>query len=341
MAKNVLRTEALMKPIAQFSHGLRVGNEIHLGATAGTDRHRRLAGASPGLADARAQAGRMYENMKLALELLGGRLSDVVRLKTYVTDWRDLAACEEACAVHFGSSKLCGTTVGTWGFPLPQALIEADLTATAGQRTHQHVTVGGADIAQALAELAARMPVSEVVKVTVTLADVRDYEAFEERYRAIFEPPYPARTLTQAPLREAGWRIQVEAIAVPGGGKALGPRARAASSAAMLAGDHLFISAQTGEGDDAESQARAAVRRIRAILDEAGLQPADIVRTSNWLTDWRSYAAFNAGYGQLFEPPYPPRTTVIGSLAEPQALLQIEAQAHRQGRNATVLESHP
>jgi enamine deaminase RidA (YjgF/YER057c/UK114 family) len=49
--------------------------------------------------------------------------------------------------------------------------------------------------------------------------------------------------------------------------------------------------------------------------------------------------AFNAVYGDFVHPPYPPRATVvIGGLVEPQALVQIEALAHREGRNATVLE---
>ena len=354
MGKTVIRTDALMKPIAHFSHGMRIGHEIHLGATAGTDPNRRLVGIPPGLTDARAQADRMYRNMKLALELLGGGLGDVVRLKVYVTDWRDLGACEEAYAAHFQSGHPSRVTVGTWGFPLPHAVIEAELTAVVGRPGDQrHVVAGADDLKQALSRLAnlladSGVNASEVVKVTVTLADLRDYAAFEHLYLGLFKPPYPARTVTQAPLCEAARRVEIEAVAIAGGGKAIEPsglhRQRGAASAAILAGDHLFVSAQPGLDEKgrvaagADDQARAAWRRIQAILAAAGMQAGDVLRTNNWLTDWRSYTAFNEGYGEFVEPPYPPRTTVIGGILEPQSLLQIEAQAHRQGRSATVLE---
>ena len=65
----------------------------------------------------------------------------------------------------------------------------------------------------------------------------------------------------------------------------------------------------------------------------------DVLRTNNWLTDWRSYAQFNAGYGAFVTPPFPPRATVIAGLPEPGARLQIEALAHRVGRTATVLDA--
>jgi enamine deaminase RidA (YjgF/YER057c/UK114 family) len=65
----------------------------------------------------------------------------------------------------------------------------------------------------------------------------------------------------------------------------------------------------------------------------------DVVRTNNILTDWRLYAGFNAGYGAFVAPPYPPRATVHAKLADPRACVQIEAIAHRLGREASVLEA--
>ena len=55
MAKQVIYTDKLMRPIAHFSHAVRVGGTLHLGATAGTDAHRRLAGVTPGMIDVEAQ----------------------------------------------------------------------------------------------------------------------------------------------------------------------------------------------------------------------------------------------------------------------------------------------
>ena len=117
MAKKLVSTDRLMVPIAHFSLGQRVGNEIHLGATAGTDPSRRLAGSAPGLTDIRAQTDLMYHNMAIALELLGGSMNDVVRVKGYITDWRDLKAYNEVYTQHFKAPMPSRTTVGTWGFP--------------------------------------------------------------------------------------------------------------------------------------------------------------------------------------------------------------------------------
>lgn len=329
MGRTVIRTDALMRPIAHFSHGLRVGDEIHLGAAAGTDAKRRLAGSPPGLTDARAQADQMYRNMKLALELLGGGIEDVVRLKTYLTDWRDLAACEEVYGEHWRLPYPSRSTVATWGFPLPFAVIEAELTAVVGRSAGTHYTVvGGEDGKETLSRLAslleeAGLKIADVVKLTVTLADLRDYPVFEETFAQFFKPPYPARTVSVAPLSEPTRRVEIESVALAGGGKPIEGRglfrSPGAASPAMRAGAHLYLSAQPGIDENdrvvagVEAQARAAWRRIYAILEEAGMDASDVV-------------------------PYPPRATVIGGLLEPQALVQIEALAHREGRNATVLE---
>lgn len=356
MARTIIRTDALMTPIAHFSHGLRIGNEIHLGATAGTDAHRQLAGSQPGRTDAGAQADQMYRNLKLALELLGGRLEDVVRLKSYITDWRDASACEAAYRKYFPRTQPSHSLVATWGFPLPFAVIEAELTAVVESEGQYHYSVSaGEDAEQALSRLlsmlaAAGMAPRDIVKLTVTLADVREYPKFEEAFIRAFRPPYPARTVTMAPLSGPGMRVELESIAFRGGGEPVAgrgfPRATGTASPGMLAGEHLFIGALWGQERDGrmasgvEAQARAAWRRIEAILDEAGMSREHVVRTNNWLTDWRSYDAFNAGYGAFVQAPYPPRATVIGGLLDPLALVQIEPLAHRGGCNATVLESN-
>ena len=347
MAKRVIRTDELMIPIAHFSHGARVGNEIHLGATAGTDRARRLAGTLPGLPDARAQAERMYRNMQLALRLLGGEMADVERLKVYLADWRDKDACDEAYAVHFAGRNLSLSTVGSWGFPLPFAVIEAELTAhVGGASTCRHQCVAGEDAPQALAKLT---QVRDVVSVNVTLADARHLPALEEAWSAFFRPPYPARTVSVAPLADMSAQVSLEATAVSGGGEPVEPRGLyrvpGAASTAMRAGDHLFISAQPGldgEGrmaEGVEAQARAAWRRINAVLEASRMDASHVVRANNWLTDWRGYRAFNRGYGEFVAPPYPPRTTVVAGLAQPSAMVQIEALAHRGGGEATVLQA--
>jgi len=52
---------------------------------------------------------------------------------------------------------------------------------------------------------------SQVVSVTVYLADDNDWGRFNEVYKTVFEPPYPTRAVVGAQLR--GIRVEVSAIA--------------------------------------------------------------------------------------------------------------------------------
>ena len=369
MPKSVVTTDRLMKPIAHFSHGVRVGDVIHLGAAAGTDPQRRLAGRAPGVADMAAQAERLFDNFEIALGQLGGELRDVVRLRSFVNDWRDLAAYDEVCRRRFGERQPSSVTLGSWGFPLPHATVEAELVAVVGQARKPHWYTAspsdergalsggfdaGAQTEHALRRLATALEAAglgarDVVMVNVSLADLRHFAAFEAAYTRFFPPPCPARSVVATPLRRPGQLVEIESTAVAGGGRPLGagPVSCAGASPAMLAGEELYIGGQLGfatDGSlpaDAEQQTRAAWTRVQALLEEAGMASEDVVRTSNVLTDWRHYGSYNAGYGAFVAAPYPPRATMLGALIELRALVQIEAVAHRGGRDATVLEANP
>ena len=65
--KTRIRTDELMQPIATFSHATQAGGVIHLGATAGTDSQRRLAGVRPGLCDVEIQIEKMLANVDFVL----------------------------------------------------------------------------------------------------------------------------------------------------------------------------------------------------------------------------------------------------------------------------------
>lgn len=386
MPKRVIASDRLMQPIAHFSHGARVGTTVHLGAAAGVDATRRLAGTTVGVGDMTAQADRMFDNLRIALEALGGAWHQVVRVKTYLVDWRDLPAYNAVYARQFKAPYPAASTVGTWGFPLPQILLETELVACidaaerriagtlrvpAGPTSNGGVRAGGLHYctaapvdgrgavpepfdASAQAERALRnlaklleqgeLRLQDVVMLTVSLADLRVLPAFDEAFRKFFRPPYPARSVVGVPLERPSQLVEVESIAASGGGQPVAPTADPVppvmASPGMLAGDWLFVSAQaSGDEPDTERQTRRAWERIAATLAAAGLTLEDVVRTNNILTDWRLYAGFNAGYGAFVNRPYPPRATVHATLADPRACVQIEAIAHRQGRDAAVLEA--
>jgi len=365
MPKRIMTSDRLMVPIAHFSHAARVGSTIHLGAAAGVDRDRRLAGASVGVGDMPAQTEQLFANLRRALEALGGNWQDVVKVKTYIVDWRDLPAYDAVHARELGALQPAVAKVGTWGFPLPQILLETELVAcvsgverfgSGGVRAGglHYCTAGPADDGsdagtqsdEALRNLVAALDRAglrpqDVVMLTVSLADVRVLPAFEEAFRRVFRPPYPARSVVGVPLARAGQLVELESVAAYGGGQPVGEAVPGmAASAGMLAGDWLFVSARMAGGEPGvERQTRHAWEQIAATVEAAGMTLEDVVRTNNILTDWRGYTGFNAGYRAFVTRPHPPRATVHALLADPAACVQIEAIVHRLGRDAAVLEA--
>jgi 2-iminobutanoate/2-iminopropanoate deaminase len=53
----------------------------------------------------------------------------------------------------------------------------------------------------------------DVVKVTVFLADIANYTAMNQVYRAFFHRPYPARSCVEAKLADPAILVEIEAIA--------------------------------------------------------------------------------------------------------------------------------
>lgn len=53
----------------------------------------------------------------------------------------------------------------------------------------------------------------DVVKVTIFLADMRDFGAMNKVYGGFFSRPYPARSCVEARLANQNMRVEIEAIA--------------------------------------------------------------------------------------------------------------------------------
>jgi 2-iminobutanoate/2-iminopropanoate deaminase len=259
MPRTIVATDALMQPIAQFSFGLRAGDVICIGATAGTDATRRLSGSTPGLVDSGAQARKMFSNLDLSLNLLGATIDDIVRLKSYLTDWRDLPGYRIATAEFLKSRVICRSTLGTAGFPLPQATVEAEILAVVGGRPpaprangevspylpsddvvagdHHYCTADAAGAggnptaagitSQAEATLrklaqtleAHGLELTDVVMLNVNLADIRLYADFAAVLRRFFRIPYPACSVQAVSLEHPDLLLQIESTAVKGGGR--------------------------------------------------------------------------------------------------------------------------
>ena len=114
---------------------------------------------------------------------------------------------------------------------------------------------------------------------------------------------------------------------------AIGPYSQAVDSGAGL----VFVSGQlpidpvTGafpEGGVAE-QARQSFLNAQAILRAAGLELADVVKTTVFLADMGDFAAMNAVYATFFAEPFPARSAVAVKTLPKGALVEIECIAAR------------
>ena len=79
---------------------------------------------------------------------------------------------------------------------------------------------------------------------------------------------------------------------------------------------------------DVEVQTHRVFANLAAVLAAAGAGLADGVKVNVYLTDMADFAAMNAGYADVFDEPYPARTTVAVAGLPLGARVEIEAVAH-------------
>lgn len=116
--------------------------------------------------------------------------------------------------------------------------------------------------------------------------------------------------------------------AAPG---AIGPYSQAieANGFVYLSGQ-LGVDPQTGEMQDGvEKQARQSLENVGAILKSAGLDYADVVKTTVFLTDMSVFAKVNEIYASYFRGDCPARSCVAVAALPKGGLVEIEAVAAR------------
>ena len=113
------------------------------------------------------------------------------------------------------------------------------------------------------------------------------------------------------------------------------PAAIGPYSQAIRVGNLLYTSGQipinpaTGnfvEGGIKE-QTRQSLTNIKAILEEAGLTMAHVVKTTVFMADMNDLADMNAVYAEFFAEPYPARSAVAVKTLPKGALVEIEVVA--------------
>ena len=145
----------------------------------------------------------------------------------HVLAMTSLAACTAAAfaetppAIEFlNSGKVTPTTL-----PFSEAVRVGNTLYLSGQIGIQpgtlNLATGGiqAEARQTLENIKSTLEthgyaMRDVVKCTVMLADIAEWAAFNEVYKAYFAPPYPARSALGANGLAMGARVEVECLAV-------------------------------------------------------------------------------------------------------------------------------
>ena len=128
--KEVIRPESGIHPLPwPYSHGVKVGTMLFIAGQVALDEELRIVG--PG--DAEAQARQTWRNIKTVVEAAGGKISDVVRVTTYVADLADIEAIHGVRREFFPDGDFpTATVVQAASLGLPGLLLETEAFAIIG-----------------------------------------------------------------------------------------------------------------------------------------------------------------------------------------------------------------
>ena len=120
------------------------------------------------------------------------------------------------------------------------------------------------------------------------------------------------------------------AVHTPNAPAAIGPY-----SQAIVAGNTVYVSGQlpidpaTGifAGEDIAAQTRQSLANLKSILNEAGADLCDVVKTTVYLANIADFAAMNEVYATFFCAPYPARAAFEVACLPKNALVEIECIA--------------
>jgi len=119
---------------------------------------------------------------------------------------------------------------------------------------------------------------------------------------------------------------------------AAAPKAIGPYSQAIKAGNFIFVSGQlpldakTGliAGNDIVVQTEKVLENLRFILSEEGYELVDVVKTTVYLKDIKSFMAMNEVYARFFTSECPARAAFEVACLPKDALVEIEAVAYRE-----------
>ena len=112
--------------------------------------------------------------------------------------------------------------------------------------------------------------------------------------------------------------------------KAIGPYSQAIQAAGLIfASGQLPVDPATGEfvPGGVKEQTRQSLTNARNVLQAAGADLNQVVKTTVFLSDMDNFAAMNEVYAEFFAQPFPPRSAVAVKTLPKGALVEVECSA--------------
>lgn len=128
--------------------------------------------------------------------------------------------------------------------------------------------------------------------------------------------------------------MQRERVSTTSAPAAIGPYSQAIITDNMVfASGQIALDPDTGQlvGEDVREQTRRALQNVAAVLNAAGSSPAQVLKTTVFLTTMANFTAMNEVYAEFFPAPPPARSTVAVAELPKSALVEIEVIALRAG----------
>ena len=122
MTKIFINPSDVHEPVMPYSHAVVAGKTIYISAQLPLDPSGNLVG--PG--DAGAQAEQVFTNLERVLKAAGATLEDVVKLTTYLTDFKYRPAAMEMRNRFFGTHRAPSILAVVPELPVKGALLEVD-----------------------------------------------------------------------------------------------------------------------------------------------------------------------------------------------------------------------
>ena len=186
---------------------------------------------------------------------------------------------------------------------------------------------------------------SDVVSSHIWVTDIRAAGEVSKEFRRFFKKgAQPAGTISEVSALPGGATINVALTAARGTKKIIRPDPALPFSPAVLAGDTLYISGQTGAvpftgklaGGDIKAQVARSLENIGAILHEAGLDFSNVAQANVILTNPAGFGPMGEVYRTFTTQPRPARVPLGATRLPAGALVSITMTA-RTAKGTAVL----